>query len=944
MKLITESNLERRQAKVESLKSSLVETVDGGKIQNITPDQLAQILEVLAKKDISIKQLPDYMYEINDGIKLGLNFEELMNAVRNSVNADELGAYIYHNSDPKKYDELYPNDRKAINESLDKDILSRETYTISVSYEVPKNYKLKPNCKYTIYYADTDEDYVPESGETLNNLIQEAVRELDENGDDYFDGATIVEINLRTEEETVLAELRWEAKDWSLTNEQELELKRYSDQYGYDWVEINDGLNWRIKMVQMTVSQAIEDVKEAMAAGDSLYESFNQLKENRILQSKNESENINKIEFIYDDTNNKLVDALKFFDTVKDNNFNIIQVRNSSNNSLDMEITKNSDDTYSVVYQGFYRRWNGPGYHTKPAKRKKSYKRLNALFDFITTWYNVNYDKIKREADPYYEDPNDSSHEVLTYNGLQLTPAGKRAKIRSAISDLTNISDAKKVLKDFGIDVIKKDDRNYELVKDNEKYTLYILDNPNEVRKDLLKGAFKLLKINESLDSINEEYHKVFKDEKNPNIKWTGAETYNYKGFKIVYSPWKVILGDKKGNVDAYIILSNYTANGFLLPLRAEDEDGNELNFNTLDQAKDWIDKYKDNFKIEIKHGDEVHAVVNSNLEESKNPLKATARKHKRKQKGLSPFSYLNPNAGDVEYNIDFFNRAMGSGDAAGTEGGEGLGESMKEELRIWGDEEISAQNDLVKWEHALEDFLENNNIEYDQVKCDIFDYGTNVVIINPKDIEEVAQEIEDHYGFKTTIEDNNIYVDVTEEYEDEYGDIKTRVAKRYHESYNDEGYTLQYLNDKNEIISSKQINNPLQATKLFKQALDNGENVSLIDNETGEEIEEQEVDNYLLQVDDEEYDYDSNFEEDFDSNIFNIRHELNKLDFQNYGDLLNMYDSLDLTAHERQHIADLIIKKDRKALTDYLQELVDVQINVYDGNGNGIVTNEEEE
>ena len=49
MKLVTESNLERRLARIKSLKSSLVETVDGGKIQNITPDQLAQILEVLAK-------------------------------------------------------------------------------------------------------------------------------------------------------------------------------------------------------------------------------------------------------------------------------------------------------------------------------------------------------------------------------------------------------------------------------------------------------------------------------------------------------------------------------------------------------------------------------------------------------------------------------------------------------------------------------------------------------------------------------------------------------------------------------------------------------------------------------------------------------------------------------------------------------------------------------
>ena len=686
MKLITESNLERRQAKVESLKSSLVETVDGGKIQNITPDQLAQILEVLAKKDISIKQLPDYMYEINDGIKLGLNFEELMNAVRNSVNADELGAYIYHNSDPKKYDELYPNDRKAINESLDKDILSRETYTISVSYEVPKNYKLKPNYKYTIYYADTDEDYLPERGETLNNLIQEAVRELDENGDDYFDGATIVEINLRTEEETVLAELRWEERD-----------------------------------------------------------------------------------------------------------------------------------------------------------------------------------------------------------------------------------------------------------------------------------------------SINE----------------------------------------------------------------------------------------------------------------SSNPLKDFQNCHKKKQKGLSPFSYLNPNAGDVEYNIDFFNRAMGSGDASGTGSGEGLGESMKEELRIWGDEEISAQNDLVRWEQALEDFLENNNIEYDQVKCDVFDYGTNVVIINPKDIEEVAQEIEDHYGFKTAIEDNNIYVDVTEEYEDEYGDIKIRVSKRYDESLDSE-ITLQQLADEIDYNGAdykgaeipkaidymiNQINIPdnmrlkwfdvdvvsddvIQLTyvtqepfsptdsdsfikevtnminvlankyrynKPFTLALDvtardgrdEGQLVYDINVNTGADMSlKEDISSKKYTLESKLYDYfkatnpNDPFGDDIDkeatfrdlfnaindnanvykvifgnensgdsavreelfnglanilntsyddvyhawlgyhpllesNNIIDIRKELNRLDSEEYRDLLNMYDSIELAEHEKKHIAELISQNKIDELIDYLQELYYVYINVYDGNGNGIVTND---
>lgn len=65
-------------------------------------------------------------------------------------------------------------------------------------------------------------------------------------------------------------------------------------------------------------------------------------------------------------------------------------------------------------------------------------------------------------------------------------------------------------------------------------------------------------------------------------------------------------------------------------------------------------------------------------VNESNNPLKDFHNKHKKKQKGMSPFSYLNPNAGDVEANISFFNRAMGNGTASGESAGEGMGESLE--------------------------------------------------------------------------------------------------------------------------------------------------------------------------------------------------------------------------------------------------------------------------
>ena len=78
------------------------------------------------------------------------------------------------------------------------------------------------------------------------------------------------------------------------------------------------------------------------------------------------------------------------------------------------------------------------------------------------------------------------------WKGESLEESADRDSIESDFEDITNMSDAKIILKKYGIDLIKKDNRNYVLRKDEKEYTFYVLDNPNEVRKDLVKAVYKL--------------------------------------------------------------------------------------------------------------------------------------------------------------------------------------------------------------------------------------------------------------------------------------------------------------------------------------------------------------------------------------------------------------------------------------------------------------------
>ena len=111
---------------------------------------------------------------------------------------------------------------------------------------------------------------------------------------------------------------------------------------------------------------------------------------------------------------------------------------------------------------------------------------------------------------------------------------------------------------------------------------------------------------------------------------------------------------------------------------------GLDYNFDIRDLADDEIETalqlIKENRTLQSKLELEDEEVEESLKLESKNPLKDAQKAHRKKNKGLSPFSYLNP--GDVEKGIETFNKNMTPNTSNQTNGeitstGEGMGEGL---------------------------------------------------------------------------------------------------------------------------------------------------------------------------------------------------------------------------------------------------------------------------
>lgn len=92
----------------------------------------------------------------------------------------------------------------------------------------------------------------------------------------------------------------------------------------------------------------------------------------------------------------------------------------------------------------------------------------------------------------------ESLEKILSDNGYELV----KESVEYDFEDITNMSDAKDILRKYGIELVKKDDRNYTLSKGSKDYTFYVLSNPSDVREDLIRAVKKLCNISESKKDV----------------------------------------------------------------------------------------------------------------------------------------------------------------------------------------------------------------------------------------------------------------------------------------------------------------------------------------------------------------------------------------------------------------------------------------------------------
>lgn len=140
--------------------------------------------------------------------------------------------------------------------------------------------------------------------------------------------------------------------------------------------------------------------------------------------------------------------------------------------------------------------------------------------------------------------------------------------------------------------------------KDNISEEFYI--NRLQALKEYLSDSD--LNIEEDLISDSLIEQDLVEEDDNSLLE----EKIEYKGFLITKFDYDMEIANESNHVESWIILSNYKLDDDLyLPLYCEDPDGEVLDFDTLDEAKLWIDNYGGNCKLEIKHRNEIHAIPN---------------------------------------------------------------------------------------------------------------------------------------------------------------------------------------------------------------------------------------------------------------------------------------------------------------------------------------------
>ena len=281
-----------------------------------------------------------------------------------------------------------------------------------------------------------------------------------------------------------------------------------------------------------------------------------------------------------------------------------------------------------------------------------------------------------------------------------------------------------------------------------------------------------------------------------------------------------------------------------------------------------------------LKEGSRESTNVNRTVvNESNNPLKDFHNKHKKKQKGMSPFSYLNPNAGDVEANISFFNRAMGNGTANGEFSGEGMGESLEKLItkynKQW--EYDDAKGDYYNDELAmyLKEYEEANGSKLNEAKrINIREELNRLDSIDYRDYLNMYDSIE-----PAEHEKKNLVELISQNKIDELADYLEELYHAYINVYSGNGndivtndlgtfYKHDDLLDDGKFYKHESLENPISEEENLKSDL-----LSIP---------------YVTKVDFEKYDKDLNYTDNWDEifqliAVIDVDIEYADIDFDNY-------------------------------------------------------------
>lgn len=184
-----------------------------------------------------------------------------------------------------------------------------------------------------------------------------------------------------------------------------------------------------------------------------------------------------------------------------------------------------------------------------------------------------------------------------------------------------------------------------------------------------------------------EDYIELLKDYYN-KYEYLGTIDYNSSNPKIEKTPFPYVTNESL-NESSMTLGAIEFEDGFIVEYEWEKGDTYRVVAGYVEDSlmtrQEFDKQYADKIsakrafdRIVKKHREESGSKVVTNESKKSNELKDRAKKHKKTDKKGAKGWFVNPNAGDVEHNVAFFNNAMGNSSE-----GSGLGEDLGDDKKV---------------------------------------------------------------------------------------------------------------------------------------------------------------------------------------------------------------------------------------------------------------------